>query len=124
MPPLIVGIVNITADSFSDGGRFLAPEAAIAQARRLAADADIIELGAAARNVAADNVTAAEEIARLQPVIAALAGMTLSIDTFHAAAQLYALANRVDYLNDILGFPAPALYPDLAAASCKLVVMH
>ncbi|MGE5269990.1 MAG: dihydropteroate synthase, partial [Thiohalocapsa sp.] len=68
--PLIVGIVNITEDSFSDGGRFLAPDAAIAQARALARDgADIVELGGAASNVAANPVAPAEEIARLDPVM-------------------------------------------------------
>src|SRR6185436_18141007 len=72
--PLLVGIVNITADSFSDGGRFLAPEAAIAHAMALAADADIVELGAAASNVAAEPVSADEEIRRLDPVIRALSG--------------------------------------------------
>src|SRR6266702_3294618 len=72
--PLLVGIVNITEDSFSDGGRFLDPAAAIAQARLLAAEgADIVELGAAASNVAARPLAPAEEIRRLDPVIAALA---------------------------------------------------
>src|SRR5712692_10133633 len=80
--PLLVGIVNITEDSFSDGGRFLDPAAAIAQARRLAAGgADIVELGAAASNVAANAVTPEAEIRRLEPVITALAeaGVPLSV---------------------------------------------
>jgi dihydropteroate synthase len=125
--PLIVGILNITADSFSDGGRFLDPRAAIAHGRHLAAHgADIVELGAAASNIAADPVVPEEEIRRLEPVIAALAGdgISLSIDSFQPAVQRYALVRGVDYLNDILGFPDPALYPDLAAASCRLIVMH
>src|ERR1700720_887824 len=93
--PRLVGIVNITADSFPDGGRFLDPAAAIAQARRLAADgADIVELGAAASNVAADPGAPAEEIRRLDPVIAALAGTgtVLAIDTCQPETQLFALA--------------------------------
>jgi dihydropteroate synthase type 2 len=125
--PLIVGIVNITADSFSDGGRFLDPAAAIAQGRRLAAaGADIIELGAAASNVAADPVAPDEEIRRLDSVVAALAGdgLRLAIDTFQPAVQRFALARGVPYLNDIRGFPDPSLYRELAAASCRLVVMH
>lgn len=125
--PLLVGIVNITADSFSDGGRFLDPAAAIAQARRLAAGgADIVELGAAASNVAASRVSADEEMQRLDPVIAALAGsgMPLAVDSHQPETQRFALARGVDYLNDIHGFPEPALYPDLAAADCRLVVMH
>jgi dihydropteroate synthase type 2 len=126
--PLLVGIVNITADSFSDGGRFLDPAAAIAQARRLAAGgADIVELGAAASNVAADPVPPAEEIRRLDPVIAALAGSGTpnSVDTFQPQVQRYAITRGVDYLNDIRGFAEPRVYPDLAAATrCRLVVMH
>jgi dihydropteroate synthase len=125
--PLLVGIVNITADSFSDGGRFLAPEAAVAHARALAADgADIVELGAAASNVAAGAILPEEEIRRLDPVIQALAGIPapLAIDTCRPGVQRYALAQEVGYLNDILGFPDPAVYPDLAAAACRLVVMH
>lgn len=125
--PLLVGIVNITADSFSDGGRFLDPAAAIAHAKALAAGgADIVELGAAASNVAADPVPPAEEIRRLDPVVAALAGTAtpLAIDTCQAETQRFALARGVGYLNDIRGFPDPSVYPDLAAAPCRLVVMH
>jgi dihydropteroate synthase type 2 len=125
--PLIVGIVNITADSFSDGGRFLDAAAATAHAQHLAAaGADIVELGAAASNVAAEAVAPAEEIRRLRPVIAALAGggVHLAIDTCQAETQRFALASGVDYLNDIRGFPDPALYAELAAARCRLVVMH
>src|SRR6476660_3914767 len=112
--PLLVGIINITADSFSDGGRFLAPEAATAHARALAADgADIVELGAAASNVGADPVSPAAEIRRLDPVLRALfgSGTPLAIDTCRPEVQRYALARGVDYLNDIQGFPDPALYP-------------
>jgi dihydropteroate synthase type 2 len=125
--PLIVGIVNITADSFSDGGRFLDPAAAIAQARALAArGADIVELGAAASNVASTPVAPTEEIRRLRPVVAALAGggTPLAIDTWQPAVQRFALAQGVAYLNDIRGFPDPGMYPDLAESDCRLVVMH
>ena len=125
--PLIVGIVNITADSFSDGGRFLDPAAAIAHTRNLAAEgADIVELGAAASNVAAGSIPPEEEIGRLAPVLTALAdgGAKLAVDTYSPQTQRFALSRRVAYLNDIRGFPDPALYPALAAASCRLVVMH
>jgi dihydropteroate synthase len=125
--PRLVGIVNITADSFSDGGRFLDPAAAIAHARQLAAGgADIVELGAAASNVAAAAVPSAEEIRRLDPVIAALAGSgtPLAVDTSQPETQRFAIARGVDYLNDIRGFPDPGVYPDLAGGGCRLVVMH
>jgi dihydropteroate synthase type 2 len=125
--PKLVGIVNITEDSFSDGGRFLDSQAALAHARLLAASgADIVELGAAASNVAANPVPAAEEIRRLEPVIAALGDSfaPLSVDTSEPATQRFALARGIAYLNDIKGFPDPSVYPDLAAAQCRLVVMH
>lgn len=125
--PTIVGIVNITADSFSDGGRFLAPAAAIAHARKLAADgADVVELGAAASNVAAGSVAPQAEIARLEPVVGALAGdgIILSIDSCQPQTQRFALASRVAYLNDIRGFPDNRIYTELASGTCRLVVMH
>jgi dihydropteroate synthase len=71
-------------------------------------------------------VSATEEIRRLDPVITALKreGVPISIDTFQVETQRFALARGIDYLNDIQGFPDPAIYPELAAASCKVVVMH
>src|SRR3954463_5729333 len=125
--PLLVGIVNITPDSFSDGGRFLDAAAAIAQGRRLAAGgADIVELGAAASNVAAGSIPPEEEIGRLDPVLRALAdsGMKLAVDTYSPQTQRFALSRGIACLNDIRGFPDPALYPALASDSCRLVVMH
>ncbi len=125
--PLLVGIVNITADSFSDGGRYLDPVAATVHARRLAAaGADIIELGAAASNVTAGSVSPDEEIGRLDPVLTALAadGTPLAVDTYGVEAQRFALSRGVALLNDIRGFPDPSVYPDLSASACRLVVMH
>src|SRR5487761_1237067 len=125
--PTILGIVNITEDSFSDGGRFLDNAAALAQARALvAAGAQIVDLGAAASNVDAKPVAAAEEIRRLDPLLAALAadGIPVSVDSFAPAVQRFAIARGAALLNDIQGFPDPAIYPELAAASCRLVVMH
>jgi dihydropteroate synthase type 2 len=125
--PTIFGIVNVTEDSFSDGGRFLDPAAALGQARGLAAaGAQVIDLGAAASNVDARPVAAAEQIRRLDPLIAALKadGTPVSVDSFVPEVQRFALARGVDFLNDIQGFPDPSLYPELAAAHCRLVVMH
>jgi dihydropteroate synthase len=126
-PPTILGIVNLTEDSFSDGGRFLDGAAALAHARGLAAaGAQIIDLGAAASNVDAKPVAAAEEIRRLAPLIAALAadGTPVSVDSFEPEVQRFAIARGAAFLNDIQGFPDPSLYPELAAADCRLVVMH
>lgn len=125
--PILFGIVNLTEDSFSDGGRYLDPAAALAHARTLAAaGAQVIDLGAAASNVAAKAVPAAEEIRRLDPLIAALSAddVPVSVDSFSPEVQRFALARGVAFLNDIQGFPERSLYPALAAASCKLVVMH
>ncbi len=126
-PPKLFGILNITADSFSDGGAFLDPAAALAQARRLyQGGADVIDIGAAASNIDAQPVPADEEIRRLDPVISALgeAGIPVSVDSFAPEVQRFALSRGVAYLNDIHGFAEPALYPALAAADCRLVVMH
>jgi dihydropteroate synthase type 2 len=125
--PKIFGILNITEDSFSDGGQYLDPGRAIAAARRLAAEgADIVDLGAAASNIAAKPVPPEEEIRRLAPVIAALQadGVAVSVDSFAPETQRFALSAEVDVLNDIQGFPDPVLYRALTAARCRLVVMH
>ena len=120
-------ILNITPDSFSDGGRFLAPEAALKQAQKLiAGGAEVLDLGGAASNVDAEAVAPEVEIARLAPVVAALKakGVSISIDSFSPEVQRWAMAEGVDYVNDIQGFPEPSLYPELAASSAKLVMMH
>ena len=125
--PKLVGIVNITVDSFSDGGRFLEAEAAIAQARRLKQDgADIVELGPASSHPDATKVSAATEIGRLQPVIEALRkeGFALAVDTPQVGTQLYAVQAGATLINDIRGFPDEAVYGALAASSARLVVMH
>ena len=123
----ILGILNITTDSFSDGGKYLSPEAALAQADRLLAEgADILDIGAASSHPDAAPVPPEVEISRLASVIPALhdSGASLSIDSFVAQVQAFALEQGVDYLNDIHGFAEPALYPALARSSAKLIVMH
>ena len=125
--PLIVGIVNITEDSFSDGGRYLRPAAAVTHARRLRADgADVIELGPAASHPGSAPVTAAEERRRLGPVLEQLAadGIPVSVDSFRPQTQRFAVSGGAAYLNDIHGFDDPRMYPILAASQCRLIVMH
>ncbi len=127
MNATILGIVNITADSFSDGGKFLTTNAALAHARKLVKDgAHILDLGSAASNPRAQPVSPVEEIARLAPVVAALKrqDVPVSIDTFAPEVQRWALDQRVAYVNDIHGFPEPSLYPALADSSAGLIVMH
>jgi len=125
--PRIVGIVNITGDSFSDGGRYLDPAIALAHARRLRADgADVIELGPAASHPGSAPVSPAEERRRLAPVLEPLAadGVPVSVDSFQPETLRFAVAAGAAYLNDIHGFGDPGLYPVLAASPCRLVVMH
>lgn len=125
--PLLVGIVNITADSFSDGSRFLDAEDALTHARQLRlAGADIIELGPAASHPGAQQVTAAEEIRRLTGVLDRLVAddVPVSVDSFLPETQRFAAAQGAAYVNDIQGFSDPIQYEELAAAACRLVVMH
>lgn len=124
--PQVVGIVNITADSFSDGGKFLEPEAALAQAEVLAdGGADIIELGAASSNPNAGHVPPELEIERLSAVLSRLTTkLPVSIDTAKPEVQRWVLSQGVGYLNDIKGFPDKSVYKELADADAKLVVMH
>ena len=125
--PRIVGIVNITEDSFSDGGRYLDPAAAVAYARSLRADgADIIELGPAASHPDSAPVSAAEEQRRLAPVLRELAadGIPVSVDSFRSETLRFAVSAGAACLNDIHGFGDPGLYPVLAASQCRLIVMH
>lgn len=123
----IAGILNVTPDSFSDGGRFVDPARAIAHARELLADgAAVIDLGPASSRPGATIVPPDEEIRRAGPVLDALVadGVTVSLDSFHPATQRWALERGAAWLNDIHGFPDPAMYPLLAASPCRLVVMH
>ena len=123
----ILGILNITEDSFSDGGRYLAPAAALAHGESLLKDgADILDVGGAPSNPNAKPVPLETEIARLKSVVPALkaAGAAISIDSFAPEVQRWALSQGADYLNDIHGFAEPALYPELAKSDAGLIVMH
>ncbi len=123
----IFGIVNITTDSFSDGGLYLEADKAIEHALQLVEDgADVIDLGAASSNPDTSEISVEEEIQRLQPVIKALKGkgVSISVDTFKPEVQRFCIEQGVDYINDIQGFPYPEFYPVLAKSDCKLVLMH
>ena len=125
--PQIVGVVNITRDSFSDGGHYLDTDKAIPHAEKLLLDgADILDLGAAASNPRAEHVPAEKEIERLAPVVKHLKHRhaRISIDTTKTEVQRWAIGEGVEFLNDIRGFPDPLLYPELAASNAKLIVMH
>lgn len=126
--PRIMGILNVTPDSFSDGGRFLDPAAAVAQARAMAeAGAAILDVGGESTRPGADEVGAADEIARTAPVIGAVRrlGVPVSIDTRKAAVAEAALAAGAGIVNDVaaLGFD-PALAGVVARAGVPVVLMH
>lgn len=123
----ILGILNLTRDSFSDGGLYLAPGDAAAHARRLIADgADIIDLGAESTHPDAEDVSAEEEIARLDPALRQLKneGLRLSVDTYKPAVMRHAAALGVDYINDITALRDPESIAAVRDIEAKLILMH
>lgn len=126
--PLVMGILNVTPDSFSDGGQNFTPAAAIAAgAQMLAAGADIIDIGGESTRPGAAPVTPAAEQARILPVIEALAarGAVISADTRHAATMAAALDAGAKIINDISALTHdPAALPLAAARGCPVVLMH
>ena len=125
---VIVGILNVTPDSFSDGGHFLAAEQALAQARRMVAEgADIIDIGGESTKPAAVPVTAAEEQGRVMPVIEALAGdgVLVSIDTYRAETARLAVEAGAHIVNDVWGLQRETDIARVAAdTGAGLVIMH
>ena len=128
--PLVMGILNVTPDSFSDGGRFLDPALAIAQARRMAAEgADIIDIGAESTRPygSAVSVTLEEELARLEPVLPHLTrmGTAISIDTMKAKVAAWALDAGATMVNDVWGLQGdPDMARLVAERSVPVVIMH
>jgi dihydropteroate synthase len=125
---LVMGVVNVTPDSFSDGGRWLDPEAAVAHGLQLAAEgADLIDVGGESTRPGAGRVSAAEELRRVGPVVAGLvsAGLTVSIDTTRAEVAAAALGAGAVMVNDVSGGLAdPAMHAVVRAASAGYVIMH
>jgi len=128
--PLVMGILNVTPDSFSDGGRHDAPSAALDHALRLIDDgADILDIGGESTRPGAKPVDASTEIARTSSVIAALRArgttMAISIDTQKAAVAKAALDAGADIVNDVSAATQdPQMLPLCASAGCGLVLMH
>jgi dihydropteroate synthase len=123
-----MGVVNITPDSFSDGGRFLAPEAALTHARRLLTEgAELLDLGAESTRPGARPVPADEQWRRLSPVLETLAretGACLSVDTASASVAERALAAGAHVVNDVTALGDPAMAGVVARAGAGLVLMH
>lgn len=128
MGTAIMGIVNVTPDSFSDGGRFASRDAAIAQGRRLAEEgADILDIGGESTRPGAATVSVAEEIERVVPVIEALAGdgLRVSVDTRKAEVMRAALAAGATIVNDVSGLAFDPEAPSfLAGRDCPIILMH
>jgi dihydropteroate synthase len=127
--PLFVGILNATPDSFSDGGRFLDPAAALAQAEALRdGGVRMLDVGAESTRPGAGPVSEADEWARLEPVLAALRralpDLPLSLDTRHAAIAARGLDHGATVLNDVTGFSDPALLDLAVRRGCGLIAMR
>jgi dihydropteroate synthase len=128
--PVVMGVLNVTPDSFSDGGRFLDPGAALDQARRMVAEgADILDIGAESTRPYGDAaaVPLAEEMRRLEPILPAVValGIPVSIDTIKAKTAAWALAAGATIVNDVWGLQRdPDMAPLVADQAVPVVLMH
>jgi dihydropteroate synthase len=125
--PLIMGVVNVTPDSFSDGGQFLDAGAAVAHARQLLeAGADLLDIGGESTRPGAAPITLEEERRRVLPVVEALAGMgiPLSVDTQKPELMREVAAAGADMLNDVNGFEAAGALEAIAGTECAICIMH
>jgi len=124
-----MGVLNITPDSFSDGGRFLAPADALAQAKRMVTEgADIVDIGAeSTRPYGSQPITADEEIRRLRPILSDVAslGIPVSIDSMKPVVVAWALDNGAVIANDVWGLQGePEMATLIADRNCPVVIMH
>ena len=127
--PLFIGILNLTPDSFSDGGQFMDPDAALAQALALVrAGARMLDLGAESTRPGAAFVDAATEWSRLKDVLPVLAqslpDIPLSLDTRHADVGARGLAAGASVINDVTGFSDPDMLALAQASTCGLIAMR
>jgi dihydropteroate synthase len=128
--PIVMGILNVTPDSFSDGGRFLDPGTAIEHARRMVAEgADLIDIGAESTRPygTATPVSLSEEVRRLEPVLATVAGLgvPVSIDTMKAQVAVLALAAGASIVNDVWGLQGdPDMADVVARHGVPVIIMH
>jgi dihydropteroate synthase len=127
--PVVMGILNVTPDSFSDGGRFLAADAAVAHAKAMAAQGcAIVDVGGESTRPGAAPVAEAEELARIAAVVATLAhelAVPLSVDTYKAAVAARAVELGAIMVNDVWGLQRdPAMADTIAAAEAAVVIMH
>jgi dihydropteroate synthase len=125
---LVMGVVNVTPDSFSDGGRFLDPASAIGRARQVVEEgAAILDLGGESTRPGAVAMTAEAEWKRVEPVLAALGGdsaAAISIDTRHPEVAARAITAGADLVNDVSGLRLPAMRKVVADSGASAIVMH
>ncbi len=127
-PTRVMGVLNVTSDSFSDGGRFLPVDAAVAHGLRLHREgADLVDVGGESTRPGATRVPADVELARVVPVVERLAaaGVAVSVDTMRADVARAAVAAGAVLVNDVSGGLAdPAMLPTVAGLGCGYVAMH
>jgi dihydropteroate synthase len=125
---VIMGVLNVTADSFSDGGSFLDVDRAVGQAQRMAAEgAEIIDVGGESTRPGAEPVAEAEELRRVVPVIERIAGKiraAISIDTMKPAVARAAVSAGAEIINDVTGLRDPEMRAVAAETSAGVVAMH
>jgi dihydropteroate synthase len=120
-----MGVVNITPDSFSDGGRFFGVGAAVAHARRLADEgADIIDLGGESTRPGAEAVSESQELGRVMPVLEKIQDLCVSVDTRRPAVMKAALAAGASMINDVEALAAPGALEAVAESACAVCLMH
>jgi dihydropteroate synthase len=120
-----MGVVNITPDSFSDGGRFFDPKEAVAHARRLAEEgADIIDLGGESTRPGAQAVSEADERQRILPVLQQIENLCVSVDTRRPAVMKAALEAGASMINDVEALAVPGALEAVAASQCAVCLMH
>jgi len=123
--PLIMGVVNITPDSFSDGGRFFGSKEAVSHARRLADEgADLIDIGGESTRPGAAPVSADEELQRVIPVLKDLTDLPVSVDTRRPEVMRAALAAGASMINDVDALAAPGALEAVAGSDCAVCLMH
>jgi dihydropteroate synthase len=128
--PAVMGVLNVTPDSFSDGGQFLAPERALAQARRLVAEgAEILDIGAESTRPYGGMapISAEEELGRLRPVLSKIValGVPVSIDSMKSEVAAFAMDHGAAMVNDVWGLQRdPRMAKLVAARNCPVIIMH
>lgn len=125
---VVFGILNITPDSFSDGGKFMDPKAAVERALQMEAEgADVIDVGGESTRPGSEPTTVEDELARVMPVLSELGQclrIPISIDTYKPEVAKEAVAAGVSVINDITALQKPAMAELASAAGCDIVLMH